>query len=131
MVGLDSSLADKATAVARSILVLVTSHCKDPFMPRSDLTPRAPNVVPHSYCVISEGERQYLISISPNIYRGNKANRAILERLATIQKNAERRTNLLLNSNTFEDYTNAVKGYRFEEMDAVEDIIDFAELNNG
>jgi hypothetical protein len=79
--------------------------------------------------VISEGERQYLISISPNIYRGNKANRAILERLATIQKNAERRNNLLLNSNTFEDYTNAVKGYRFEEMDAVEDIIDFAELN--
>lgn len=68
--------------------------------------------------VISEGERQYLISISPNIYRGNKANRAILERLATIQKNAERRNNLLINSNTFDEYTTAVKGYRFEEFDS-------------
>lgn len=79
--------------------------------------------------VISDGERQYLVSISPNIYRGNKANRAILERLSTIQKNAERRNNLLLNSNTFEDYTNAVKGYRFEDVDVAQDIIDFTELN--
>lgn len=76
--------------------------------------------------VISDNERKYLLSINPDIKRGTAANRAILERLINIQNNAERRNDLLLNSTSFDNYIETVKGYKFEDSNS--NVIDFSNL---
>ena len=84
--------------------------------------------------VISEGERTYLREISPDITKGNAANRAILETLLEIAQRAKIRNDLLLSANNFEEYKQTVLGYGFkdpvvgEEQD--EDVIDFGDLDN-
>lgn len=84
--------------------------------------------------VISEGERTYLDEISPNITKGNTANRAILTTLLEIAQRAKVRNDLLLSANNFEEYKQTVMGYGFkdpvvgEEQD--ENVIDFGELDN-
>ena len=84
--------------------------------------------------VISEGERTYLESISPNIKKGSEANRAILETLLEIAQRTKIRNDLMLSANNFEEYKQTVLGYGFkdpavsEEQD--EDVIDFGDLDN-
>ena len=82
--------------------------------------------------VISEGERTYLNEISPNITKGNAANRAILETLLEIAQRAKIRNDLMINANNFEEYKQTIMGYGFkdpvvdEEQD--ENVIDFERL---
>ena len=83
--------------------------------------------------VISEGERQYLLDISANITRGNKANLAIFNNLRKIQERAAKRNDLLLNSTNYEDYVETIKGYKFEDFKTSGDgdtkgVIDFNDL---
>lgn len=77
--------------------------------------------------VISNSEREYLLSINPDVKRGKAANRAILERLIRIQNNAEKRNDLLLNSTSFDNYVETVKGYKFEDFTS-SNTIDFSSL---
>jgi hypothetical protein len=82
--------------------------------------------------VISEGERTYLREISPDITKGNDANRAILETLLEIAQRAKVRNDLLLSANNFEEYKQTTMGYGFKDPvvneDEDENVIDFGDL---
>lgn len=83
--------------------------------------------------VISEGERTYLESISPNIKKGSEANRAILTTLLEIAQRAKVRNDLLLSANNFDEYKQTIMGYGFKdpvvgEQDEDENVIDFGDL---
>ena len=60
--------------------------------------------------VISEGERNYLEAISPNVRRGNAENRAILETLRNIQQNIILRNTQLRQSATYDEYMDRING---------------------
>lgn len=83
--------------------------------------------------VISEGERNYLNSISPNINKPSSANMAILETLLEIQKRVKVRNDLFLSSRNLEEYKQTLMGYDFKdpvigEQDEDENVIDFERL---
>ncbi len=81
--------------------------------------------------VISEGERTYLESISPNIKKGSEANRAILTTLLEIAQRAKVRNDLMLSANNFEEYKQTIMGYGFKDPvvdEQDEDVIDFGDL---
>ena len=82
--------------------------------------------------VISEGERNYLNSISPSIDKSSAANMVMLETLLEIQKRVKVRNDLFLSSRNLEEYKQTLMGYNFkdpvvgEEQD--ENVIDFERL---
>ena len=83
--------------------------------------------------VISEGERNYLNSISPSIDKSSAANMVMLETLLEIQKRVKVRNDLFLSSRNLEEYKQTLMGYNFKdpvvgEQDEDENVIDFGDL---
>ena len=70
--------------------------------------------------VISEGEREAVMSLYANLKRGNPANKRILQRMAGFVNDAITRSNLLRNSASFDEYNMKLdkffpEGSSFEE----------------